>query len=34
MSIDPIAHPSPPTPLPGGEGRFKVQIAKNDLHEA
>jgi hypothetical protein len=35
MSIeDPItdAHPSPPTPLPEGEGRFEVQIANNDLH--
>ena len=36
MSIENLiaaAHPSPPTPLPEGEGRFEVQIGKNDLHE-
>jgi hypothetical protein len=35
MSIEnllPDAHPSPPAPLPGGEGRYVVQIANNDLH--
>jgi len=36
MSIEHLiadARPSPPAPLPGGEGRFEAQIDNIDLRE-